>query len=337
MTRKARARMLSPTISTSPRVNAMSLKSVLVYTWLLAHADDQGRLTSNPATLKGIVCPLRNDITEQDIGRALTEMEERGLALRNNCAIIIVHHTGKPKYDSEGNPIQATPRGSSTISDAVDMELQILTTDRENVTELLCTKSRRTRALVRKGWRRDFFYDDESVIITPLQAQDMSKDELIKQIIADQNEMQLSNYKMAAALDISETLLRNYVSGKRIIPDLRVDEFTEKLRRLLYAFRESCTQSSVDACTQSSVDACAHEAKSINKEYNTEKRVRSPVSNNASKKRASKTSTASTASAKKTKSIDPTNPCKACSARKEKDARFVDGEGDCTNGHVYTT
>jgi len=79
MSKKARARMLASSISVSPRVNAMMLKSALIYTWLLSHADDQGRLPFNPATLKGIICPLRVDISEQDISCALAEMEERGL------------------------------------------------------------------------------------------------------------------------------------------------------------------------------------------------------------------------------------------------------------------
>jgi hypothetical protein len=76
---KARGRMLSSTISTSPRVNALSLKSALIFTWLLSHADDQGRLPANPATLKGIVCPLRADISKHNIGVALAEMEERNI------------------------------------------------------------------------------------------------------------------------------------------------------------------------------------------------------------------------------------------------------------------
>jgi hypothetical protein len=71
--------MLSPTISTSPRVNAMSLKSALVYTWLLSHCDDQGRFAGDAATVKGVVCPLRTDISEDDIKLSLVEMESRGL------------------------------------------------------------------------------------------------------------------------------------------------------------------------------------------------------------------------------------------------------------------
>jgi hypothetical protein len=55
------------------------LKSALIYTWLIAHCDDQGRMAGDASTIKGIVCPLRNDISVDDVGCALAEMEEKGL------------------------------------------------------------------------------------------------------------------------------------------------------------------------------------------------------------------------------------------------------------------
>lgn len=82
MARKARARMLSPTISTSERVNLLSLKDALLYTWLLPHADDQGRLTGVPITIKALVVPLREDLSVEDVDRALSEMEDLELIQR---------------------------------------------------------------------------------------------------------------------------------------------------------------------------------------------------------------------------------------------------------------
>ncbi len=77
--RKARARMLAPTISTSERVNNLNLKEALLYTWMIAHADDQGRLTGNEKTLKGLVVPLRDDFSIDDITKAIVNMDEVGL------------------------------------------------------------------------------------------------------------------------------------------------------------------------------------------------------------------------------------------------------------------
>ena len=81
MPRKAKARMLWGNISTSERVNQLSLKAALLFTWMIAHADDQGRMSGNPATVKGIVCPMRDDITKADIVDLLREIEDKELIL----------------------------------------------------------------------------------------------------------------------------------------------------------------------------------------------------------------------------------------------------------------
>lgn len=81
MVRRARARMLSPTISLSDQVNRLSLKTALIFTWMLSHADDAGRLTGKPSVLKGTVTPLREDIDREDIKAAILEMETAGLII----------------------------------------------------------------------------------------------------------------------------------------------------------------------------------------------------------------------------------------------------------------
>jgi hypothetical protein len=60
-------------------VNDLSLKAALIYTWLLAHCDDQGRMSGDAATVRGIVCPLRSDITVDDVKLALSNMEDKDL------------------------------------------------------------------------------------------------------------------------------------------------------------------------------------------------------------------------------------------------------------------
>ena len=69
--------MLSGSISTSERVNKLSLKAALLYTWMLAHCDDQGRISADPHTVKGTVCPMRRDIRERDIQGLLEEASGR--------------------------------------------------------------------------------------------------------------------------------------------------------------------------------------------------------------------------------------------------------------------
>ena len=79
MPRTARGRMLWGSISTSERVNRLSLKAALLYTWLLPHADDQGRMSGSPATIKAVVVPMQRDITESEILGLLDEIEIQSL------------------------------------------------------------------------------------------------------------------------------------------------------------------------------------------------------------------------------------------------------------------
>jgi hypothetical protein len=62
-------------------VNRLSLKAALLYTWLIPHVDDQGRVSGESATIKAVVCPLRKDIEEAEIPKLLSEMEDMGLII----------------------------------------------------------------------------------------------------------------------------------------------------------------------------------------------------------------------------------------------------------------
>ena len=82
MSRKARARLLYPSISTSERVNGLGVKGALLFTWLLAHCDDQGRYAGSVRKVKIEVVPMMKAITQGDVSRALDQMEEAGLIER---------------------------------------------------------------------------------------------------------------------------------------------------------------------------------------------------------------------------------------------------------------
>lgn len=54
----AKARMLHKKISVSGQVNKLSLPARLLFTWMIAHADDEGRLKGEPEYVKAIVAPM---------------------------------------------------------------------------------------------------------------------------------------------------------------------------------------------------------------------------------------------------------------------------------------
>jgi hypothetical protein len=79
MAGRAKARLIYSTISASERVTALGAKGALVYTWMLAHADDQGRLVGGPEHIKALVVPLIREITVEDADKALLGMRRENL------------------------------------------------------------------------------------------------------------------------------------------------------------------------------------------------------------------------------------------------------------------
>lgn len=76
----AEKRMLSKVISVSEKVN-LKLKDcfhMLLYTWMIPHSDDFGRLTGSPAKVKALVVPML-DYTISDVEIALHCMSEAEL------------------------------------------------------------------------------------------------------------------------------------------------------------------------------------------------------------------------------------------------------------------
>jgi len=56
----ANRRMLAKSISTSIEVNNLSLPARLLFTWMIPHADDDGRLKGDPKYIKATVVPYTN-------------------------------------------------------------------------------------------------------------------------------------------------------------------------------------------------------------------------------------------------------------------------------------
>lgn len=75
----ASGRMLRAQISISTQVSRLSLKAAFLFTWIIPHLDDWGRITADVEKLKALVVPRRDEIKIKDIKSALTEMEDHFL------------------------------------------------------------------------------------------------------------------------------------------------------------------------------------------------------------------------------------------------------------------
>ena len=75
----ASGRMIHICISISEKINDLSLKDAFIYTWLVPHLDDYGRMSGSSRTIKAQVFPMKNEITIEDIEEALKKF--KGLKL----------------------------------------------------------------------------------------------------------------------------------------------------------------------------------------------------------------------------------------------------------------
>ena len=77
----ARGRMIDKCISISEKINDLSLKEAFIYTWIIPHLDDWGRITGSPRKIKALVFPMKKEICTKDIEKAFEKFREMGLFL----------------------------------------------------------------------------------------------------------------------------------------------------------------------------------------------------------------------------------------------------------------
>lgn len=113
----SRRRYLSTEISVDRQVNQLGTKygdaPVLLYTWMIPHAADDGTINGDPYELLGMVWPQRRDKSEEDVIRCLTQIEEFGLIAWDRDAALIYFPAGPfyryQSYIKESNRRKTDP------------------------------------------------------------------------------------------------------------------------------------------------------------------------------------------------------------------------------------
>ena len=77
----ARGRMIDNCISISEKINDLTIKEAFVYTWIIPHLDDWGRISGSPRKLKAIVFPMKKEISIGDLEEVLNKFKNLGLFL----------------------------------------------------------------------------------------------------------------------------------------------------------------------------------------------------------------------------------------------------------------
>ncbi|MEV2910786.1 hypothetical protein ABNF65_19775 [Paenibacillus larvae] len=77
----AEKRMISKVISISEKVNMLpDIFDMLLFTWMIPHTDDFGRMVGSPAKVKALVVPML-DKTVRNVEEALGRLAAAGLIL----------------------------------------------------------------------------------------------------------------------------------------------------------------------------------------------------------------------------------------------------------------
>lgn len=86
----AEKRMISKSISISEKVNLLpDIFDMLLFTWLIPHTDDFGRLTGSPAKVKALIVPMLEK-TLRDVEASLSRLHE--------AELIIWYEINRDKY-----------------------------------------------------------------------------------------------------------------------------------------------------------------------------------------------------------------------------------------------
>ena len=76
----ARGRMISNAICRDKKLNDLSSDtSRLAFTWLVTHADREGRVHGDPAIVRSLVFPRRSDVLVEDVEAFIREWADAGL------------------------------------------------------------------------------------------------------------------------------------------------------------------------------------------------------------------------------------------------------------------
>lgn len=74
-------RMIHNKISRSEQVNNLSFEAALLYTWMITHADDEGKLKGSSASVRATVFPMK-ELKNEDVEKLLQEIVDQDLIYR---------------------------------------------------------------------------------------------------------------------------------------------------------------------------------------------------------------------------------------------------------------
>ena len=91
-------RSLWTSISTSKKVNALSLQAALLYTFAISHFDDEGFMDGDPRIIKSQIVPLRDDIPVEIIAHLIAEISTIHEKVGAEIPLWVIHNSSTELY-----------------------------------------------------------------------------------------------------------------------------------------------------------------------------------------------------------------------------------------------
>ena len=102
MPRQGKPRLIHPACATSLSLANLSPLAELLFFHMIANADDQGRLPGDLRVLKALVCPMREEITRENLGTLLSEIELQNLVIcYSDCEGPVIQISKWWKYQTQ--------------------------------------------------------------------------------------------------------------------------------------------------------------------------------------------------------------------------------------------
>lgn len=127
----ARGRMIDNCISISEKINDLSLKEAFIYTWIIPHLDDWGRISGSPRTLKALIFPMKKEITVNDIEKSLIKFKQIGLFLWEEVNEVMVLQQPFDEFNSHQS-ISDKKRAKSKYPEVIEESPRIPKNPQEN-------------------------------------------------------------------------------------------------------------------------------------------------------------------------------------------------------------
>jgi hypothetical protein len=164
----------------------------------------------------------RDENDAKEMGLVIQPLRE--ISKDYGCAVVIVHHARAEQYDFRGKPLPRKARGSTILINKMDTVLELMSTDKQDVTKLHFAKARRVAISRREDLVFD--YSHETLLLSPVDDPKM-REHFSRLNVERQHALEpylrimrlgYTHSQIAEKLGVHRSTISRYMSGIRTPP-----------------------------------------------------------------------------------------------------------------------